>query len=147
MEAWHGWEDVKIYLWEFWCNYANWIHLAQNALHLWICVKTVMSLQVPSKTKKCLAMSEWLVSFSKKKKKKKKTLMCEVSGEKWIIQVLEKQSCHSLITVWWHVNWQVNIFTHPHEMVHEPKVNIECVHYCLLHLECNDEVIHHICIT
>lgn len=66
------------------------------------------------KDKKCLAMSEWL---SASRKKKRGALMCEVIGGKWIIRVLEKQSYHSLITIWWHINWQVNIFTHQHEMV------------------------------
>ena len=123
VKPWHGWEEVKIYLWEFWCNDVNWVHLAQNALHLWICVKTVMSLQVSLKTKnvlQCLSDCQLLG-------KKKKTLMCEVSGGKRIIQVfrsspvihwslfddtLTDRWIYSPISMKWFMNqrWILNVY-------------------------------------
>lgn len=114
-------ECIKMYLGEFWCNDVNWVYLAQNVLYLWVCMSTVMSCQVSSKAKHIfLFLSDCQLL--------RKGSMCEARDGKRIVQVLEKQSCHSLISNW-HINGQVNLFTHQHEIVRESKVNTECVCY------------------
>jgi hypothetical protein len=42
------WEvNIKVDLREMGINGVNWIQLAQDRVHWWACVKTVMNLQVP----------------------------------------------------------------------------------------------------
>lgn len=95
------------------------------------------------KDENCLAMSEWpSASWGGKKNSDVWSSWWKTNNTGFRKAVLSFTD-HYLMTL----NWQVNIFTHQHEMVHEPKVNIECVYYSLLNLECNEEVIHHICIT
>lgn len=80
-----------MYLGEFWCNDVNWVYLAQNVLYLWVCMSTVMSCQVSSKAKHIfLFLSDCQLL--------RKGSMCEARDGKRIVQVLEKQSCHSLIS-------------------------------------------------
>jgi hypothetical protein len=44
----HRWEDnIKMDLREIGIDGANWTQLAQNRVHWWACVNTVMNLQVP----------------------------------------------------------------------------------------------------
>jgi hypothetical protein len=44
----HRWEDnIKLDLREIWINGPNWIQLAQDRVHWWAFVNTVMNLQVP----------------------------------------------------------------------------------------------------